>query len=88
MFKGEDTNFRVYLAGLKKVGNPSKQPLNPERLYWKMDEQLEQKTRHSKKVRKGVLPTPRDNSPEVIERFSHTRINKPIDELVRGAVGG
>lgn len=70
-FKGpEDSNFKVYLACLRKISEPKVSEVNEELFSWKMDRKLSEEKRHAKKKRKHAIPEDKVIKSEYITNFS------------------
>lgn len=79
----EDSKFKVYLAGLRKTSEPAKEKIDEKLLSWRMDYQMEQKGRKSKRKTKHSAPKVRKMEPEQVELFFNTRTKKTLEEMVR-----
>ncbi len=90
-YVGEDSKFRVYVAGLQKIQEPCKQLLEPEQMEWKMDKKykLDEKGRRitsSSKERKQGAQKVKVIEPEFPSKFRHTKKAKSVEELVREGI--
>lgn len=79
----EDSKFKVYLAGLRKTSEPAKEKIDEQLLTWKMDYEIGQKGRKSKRKTKHSAPKVRKMEPEQVELFFNTRTKKTLEEMVR-----
>jgi superfamily II DNA or RNA helicase/ubiquinone/menaquinone biosynthesis C-methylase UbiE len=86
-YKGpEDTNFRAYLACLRKVDEPQKKSLEPEQLAMKMEEKKAKNNVKSAKKRKPQVPDRKEIEKHTVDLFYDTRSGKPLDEMVMGGI--
>ncbi len=76
----EDSDFRVYLAGLRKEREPQEEELDDE-LLWKMDMKPTSRTSSSKK-KKHVIEEKPPVKPEFVTEFYPTRTRKPLEQVV------
>lgn len=65
----KDSNFKVYLAGLKKVTEPCIENLDDKFLSWNMDYQLITPKKHFPKDKKHILPKLREIKREFVNEF-------------------
>jgi ubiquinone/menaquinone biosynthesis C-methylase UbiE/superfamily II DNA or RNA helicase len=66
----KDSNFEVYLLGLKKTGKPQEESLNNELVWWKMDDETTKRrgfTENSKG--KGIYTKKKSTKKEVVDEF-------------------
>lgn len=85
-YKGSgDSNFKVYMALVKKKNEPRKEKLDEELLTWHMDIEQRRKRSGSRKKRKLQFKEPKEIKKEIVTDF-YSRKNKNIEESIREAV--
>lgn len=75
------SGYRVYIGGLKKIGEPQSIALDEKELMWHMDREYLRK--RSGKERKGGIPSIRkEKDHETVEEFFGTRTSESIEDII------
>jgi superfamily II DNA or RNA helicase/ubiquinone/menaquinone biosynthesis C-methylase UbiE len=79
---GIETDYRVFIAGLKKTTDPQEENLEDSELVWHMD--TERLRKRSGKERKGGMPKFRsEQTTEIVREFFNVRTKETLDDCIR-----
>ena len=83
-YKGpEDSRFKVFIAGLRKVSEPLVDSLDDKSLVWKMDERISSPRRNPNLRKKQPVKDLREIEREVVSEFYSARSGRSLESSVR-----
>lgn len=82
----KESNFKVYLIGLRKVSEPSNNPLKDSALTWKVDKKLEGSRRSSQHKKKYIILEPREVKQEFVTEFFNTKTKKSLESSIKESI--
>tara|TARA_Y100000034_G_scaffold74857_1_gene89924 strand:- start:1623 stop:3965 length:2343 start_codon:yes stop_codon:yes gene_type:complete len=79
----DDSNFKVYMAGLRKISEPCDEPLDKGVLEWKMDKKLGKRTSSSSGNGKHPVQDQNEIKREIVTEFVHSGKKRSVEEMLR-----